>query len=423
MSDLVISGSAAAAATAGTGSLEHADRLTAHDAQERLLDYLGTTREQLSLQTVRRSILDALRELTRMHRWTYWYTFGRLNLDGSYQTGTIAYDHTGGVYERQVTLSSGTWPTWADRGLLRISGTGVSTGGSVVYPIDRRISDTVVTLDETFNPGGDIAAGTSFTLGREAYTLPADWVAGDNGLIEDNWGGMVYVRPQELLNRQRYVHDSFGQPIYYTYTGDPKIAGRFAVRISPPADNDQTLDYLYLRKPRAIATWDSGTEITPAAKATVDAANFPRKITLAGGTFKNEMVGDVIRLSTSSTAAPTELAGENPYDVERTIRVFVSSTEVEVDQDIQDSYTNVAYRISSPIDVEDLMLNAFLRSTERQSAIARIMRNKREADEEFLRALRFAMEADEKVLAMRTAGLARPYRQRLADMPRGPDIS
>lgn len=73
----------------------------------------------------------------------------------SYSTGTVVYDHTGGANERQLTLTGGTWPTWAK-----------SPGRIFInedwYSLDTRVSDSIVTLKSTDNPGADVASTTFY---------------------------------------------------------------------------------------------------------------------------------------------------------------------------------------------------------------------------------------------------------------------
>tara|TARA_E500000331_G_scaffold356741_1_gene416026 strand:- start:6364 stop:9285 length:2922 start_codon:yes stop_codon:yes gene_type:complete len=73
-------------------------------------------------------------------------TWKKTELQGSY---TITYDHTGGTYERMLTLSGATWPASAEHGYIFIGGT--------TYNVYRRISDTVLILDKEFNPGSDFS--------------------------------------------------------------------------------------------------------------------------------------------------------------------------------------------------------------------------------------------------------------------------
>lgn len=73
----------------------------------------------------------------------------------TYSTGTVVYDHTGGANERQLTLTSGTWPTWAKLpGRIFIN--------NDWYSLDTRVSDSIVTLRITDNPGSDVSSTTFF---------------------------------------------------------------------------------------------------------------------------------------------------------------------------------------------------------------------------------------------------------------------
>ena len=117
---------------------DHSPQVTAWDLAEKLLSYLGGNPEERANADIRRAIIDAYREMPQLHNWTNYIAVGRIFCNASYSTGTVAYDHTGGSNERQLTLTDGVWPTWTDRGYVRI--------GLVNHYVDRRISDTVVTL-------------------------------------------------------------------------------------------------------------------------------------------------------------------------------------------------------------------------------------------------------------------------------------
>jgi hypothetical protein len=103
-----------------------------------------------------------------MHRWSVYEAEYFLRVEAAYSTGTIAYDHTGGVVERLVTLTDGTWPDEVQHYRIVIDGDH--------YPIERRVSDTTLTLQPSENPGADVAAGTSYQVYRQSYPLPIGFV-------------------------------------------------------------------------------------------------------------------------------------------------------------------------------------------------------------------------------------------------------
>ena len=91
----------------------------------------------------------------RVHEWTFLTTTASITMVASYTTGTITSSL--GV----VTLTGGTFPTWAASGVLRVSG--------VDYSINTRDSGTQVTLDDlTFTK----AAATTYEVHQDDYDLP-----------------------------------------------------------------------------------------------------------------------------------------------------------------------------------------------------------------------------------------------------------
>jgi hypothetical protein len=368
----------------------HRAQVTAYDLVQRLLSYLGGNPDAPAHADIRRAILDAYREMPSLHPWTYFVQIGRVMLNPSYPTGTITYDHTGGTYERQLTLAGGTWPTWAARGCVRING--------ITSYVDQRVSDTVLTLDPMQNPGVDLEAGTGYELVQDSYQLPIDFTVGDRGLPENAWGGMQYIRPADWLSMQRYSQTS-GTAVFYTFTADPKAAGRLALRLYPPPTSAATLDFVYRRRCRDIKIWEQTkgkAAVTPGSST----------ITLSqGGVFAPAHVGSVIRLSDGAANPPTDLDGIYPYAVERTILQRISAAQALVDDAVEDAYSSVAYRISDPIDVEPTgMFNALYASSIRWLCTARNRKELGDATSNWRFALDLAKESECRDSALDTAG-------------------
>ncbi len=383
----------------------HLPQITAHDLQQRLLSYLGGNPDGAIHGDINRAILDAYRELPGLHDWTYLLQVGRLFLNASYDTGTVEYDHTGGTYERQMTLTDGVWPTWIARGYIRMD--------TLVVYVDQRISDTVITLDASHNPGQDIASETEYSAVQDSYQLPSDFTVGDRGLPQDNWGGMEYCRPNDWLSLQRYSQSS-GQSRYYTFTADPKARGRLAFRTFPPPDQFTTVDYLYRRKCRDIKVFEQTL-----GKASVSAGQNLVNLT-DGGTFTSDHVGAVIRLSDGARNLPTSLDGLYPYAVERTILQRVTSTQVMVDDVIDDAYSDVAYRISDPLDIEPTsMYNAIYMAALRWLCTARVRDELGDVTTNWRFVLNVAKEADMRDGAAGGCSIGVRWRRRLANMPLG----
>ena len=184
----------------------------------------------------------------RTHDWSFLMPAANLTLNASYSTGTIAYDDTGGANENQVTLSGGTWTSWAASGKIDISGTS--------YPILKRVSDSILTLGPTDNPGSDVAASTSYSLHQDDYDLPDDFgsLLGnltfsqvDNALQPVEIIGEGRIR--EMRQRDYSVSYSSQDPFYGAIRPKQRTANdmgtRYEILFWPDVTASATLTYRY----------------------------------------------------------------------------------------------------------------------------------------------------------------------------------
>ena len=411
-----------------TTPVPHTTRTTAQDMIDYLTDFMGADPGVEMSRVAVRAILAALRELANAANWSYYYTHGRVFTNGQMSnpqttTATIQYQVSSGTYPYQVTLTGATWPSWAPYGTMRFvlptgSGAGAPSGSYTTYDVDRLISPTVLTLLPAQAPQVDVPAGTAFTLYRDTYTLPPDFVSMNEGFADVAWGNMEFVHPTVWLRQQRFFQSYSNTPRYFTIMGDPKVPNRLCLRIFPYPDSDRTVDMVYKRRPRPVTLTNYS-----AGKASVDAVNTPSTITGTGTSWANTMVGSVIRLSGNATQLPTGLAGSNPAVLERNVQLFQSATNLTVDDIAPQTLSQVAYTISDPIDVEDgAMLEAFFRCCEKHAAIHRKFKDRQDFNLLYSQALMKAREADSRCFMDRVAGLGGPYRQRMARMPTGPDV-
>lgn len=379
---------------------------TYKDAIDHLIDFVGANVSNEAKRDAQRAILSAYREFAAVRRWTYYYTLGRLVTVAPYSTGTIAYTHTGGTYERMVTLSSGTWPTWASYGVLLVD--------DVAYQVVDRKSSTVITLSVNSNPGANVASGTTYKIYRDTYTMPADFLSADELVASgSSVARPCYVHPRDWLIPQQLLKNT-GTPSRYTFTSSPDLMNAMAVRFQPAPDAAYNFDYIYHRRPRQLLVADYKT-------GTVTASSGSTTLTGASTVWESKHVGSVVRLSSSTTLDPTGLVGSNPFVVERVITAFGSATSVTVDSSFSDNYSGVKYNISDPVDVEEgAMLTAFLRCCEKQNAITRLMKSSKGIAETYREALVYAMEADNRTFATRGAGMS-AWRPSLSDYPGGAD--
>lgn len=323
--------------------------ITWHDAIEHCRSYVSGGADSYNQDHFYKATQAALRELSRATTWNYYWTIGWVNLEAMYETGTVVYDHTGGAYERMVTLTTGTWPTNAIYGKLII--------GDVAYKISTRESSSIITLTTDSNPGADVSS-TSYQWVRTEYTLPTDWRKTACPMPE-NWGGMKYVEPEELYGRER-MSRTVGNPYLYSIVSDPNLYGSMAIHVFPAPSEAETLAFAYQRWPRqlkisgALSAHYTGTVTT----------NGTTTVTGTGTSWTAAMEGSIIRFGDASDY-PTAFDGAVPPADERVAIDVTSTTTMTVDSAVS-SLSAVKYRISDPIDIQQGMFEAYLRNCEKQ---------------------------------------------------------
>ena len=98
--------------------------LTYADVLDRLVHWTQGKGRTAENQELRAAVLDAYSDMSSLHLWSYLQRHSRLHVTAP-QTITAAYDHTGGTYERQLTVSTSGWDfndySWADDGSVYIN--------------------------------------------------------------------------------------------------------------------------------------------------------------------------------------------------------------------------------------------------------------------------------------------------------------
>jgi hypothetical protein len=202
--------------------------------------YVGNDTSTAKAAACKRAALSGLRNLLTYHEWAYYQAISRVVTVAPYDTGTIAYDHTGGSSERLVTLSGGTFPDWAAFGLIKI--------GTVYHEIASRLSGTTLSLESWSNPGADVAAGTTYSLVRVTYPLPADFLASDQFIVAGFNRRLVPFAPRDAV-LSRNLDDGPGEPREFAFLGSAAKDGKLAVTVNPAPDQAYPLEFLYKRRP------------------------------------------------------------------------------------------------------------------------------------------------------------------------------
>lgn len=365
---------------------------TYQDAMNHLIDVFSIEPRGKVERNAMRAILDAYRELPRLHPWNYFHRRGLITTSAHYETGTIAYDHTGGTNEREVTLTTGTWPTWAKYGVLLYD--------SVRYEVDDRVSATVITLKDDSNPGADIAAGASYSIFRAAYPLPIG-ASKISGLVELKSGYPVDLVSDETLLRQQIGNFSPQRPYSATVRSTGKYPGRMEIEFGPPPSTARNFDMVYESAPRKlqIREYSVGTAATTSGAAT---------LTCASAAFTSDFVGAVVRLAANSNELPTSQIGQragasatiyNPFVFESVVKSQDSATVLTMEDNADATYSATSYTISDRVDIEaGAMLDLFKCMIEFN--FARYERKPRvevkDMEERKLYELRSAMAADNR---------------------------
>ena len=365
---------------------------TYDDLINALLAYGATDATKNASQQHRRAVQLAYQSLVTLHPWNYYWTLGRITTSAPYSTGTVAVT----AATRTVTLTDGTWPTWAASGYIRINDTS--------YTVATRVSSTVLTLAADTSPADDVAAGTAYQLIRDRYPLPTDFVASDEPAIGLNGEPIEYTHARTWATVGRW--QGVGRPTCFAYTGSPTAMGQLQIVLGPAPDAAYPIDFVYRRKPRAMI-------FDGAAVGTVSVAANGVAVTGSGTAFKAAMVGSVLRLGSNSKTPPTGLGGLAPRAHEATITAVASETSLTIDSGPADAADRVAFTVSDPADVDEVAMTELLyRECERhwrtvsRSAGGPLSTLKAE-ETEYRLALQRAMEADNRYRGRRASLRAR----------------
>lgn len=363
---------------------------TYRDAVDRVLDVFSDEPSARQLRQAAAAVLSAARRLPSYHEWKCFTRRAVINVVAAYSTGTVAYTHS----SRTLTLTDGTWPSWAAFGEVKI--------GNVVYQIESRTSDSAIVLEPNSNPGANVASGTSYSLFRSRYPLPVDFRRLDDVYRSDRSGPLSVNTAQGAFGEALCGYGPMGIPRAINVVNDPKYMGGLSVQLTPTPATAETVTFQYHRGMRPLRTLEYNT----GTAATVGTA-----LTITAGVLTDLHVGCLIRFSSSGTA-PTSVIGNrsdvvNPAVHEATILSRSSATAAVLDAAPSSDVSAVAFTISDPIDLNSpTMFDAFLALAEWE--YGRIAKRKDSPDHErnFMRALNLARDADRRTNSIESAATA-----------------
>lgn len=357
----------------------------------------------------RSAVLGAYADLASRYDWLYYHTEHEIRLETQYSTGTITYDNS----TKQVTIydvddaaeTTATWPTNATEGRIKID--------DVRYPIESRVSNTVIKLPDDINPGENISTTTpyvtnttkvdagasrgtkTYTWLRSSYTLPADFKDMDPPHTENSYFNQRPVSLDSIMAFERHIRASSNPPRWYAIGPDPNLYGQMAMYVQYEPNEAEGLRFFYRRFPRPVTY--SGTE-TNSSKGTVTGSAGSASVTGSGTGFSSAMVGSVIRFGDADNK-PTGKRGLNPFVEQRIIKTYSTATGITLDANLENSYSGVKYVISDPLDLRPTMIEPFLRGCEWKLSLSR--RNAESPPQElhqwYMEAIRIAGEAEATV--------------------------
>jgi hypothetical protein len=375
--------------------------LTFQDAVESLIDYQGAEPSDTVLRDAKKACIESLREIAAAHVWTYLYKQGRIVTTQPYCQGTVAFQATGGAYPNMLTLTGGTWPTWACWGTVRIWDSN--------FEVDRRISGSVVTLRPPLVPY-ETFAGATYGLYQVAYPMPLDFMSQDVTFLKQDFGGMSFVHPREWL-MESVNWAVMGDPIIFTLMADKHTPNGMAMYVAPFPNCQWPIDFIYKRHLAPV-------DVFRACTGTVStAAGYPNVTALGANFTPNMACHCVLRVSGVPKCLPTNETGPNPAVWESKITAVPTSQQLVTLDPAPVSLVNMPYTISSYIDVEHVMEQAYKRRCEYQICVGRKAKNKDAAYADYKLALASAKSADYRNSFPRTAGCPTSVRKRLKDYP------
>lgn len=375
--------------------------LTAQDMVDRLLFFIGEGPSG-STFSVRQAINEALREIAGWFNWSYLYSSSQITTEAPYSTGTIAFDYTGGTYERMLTLSSGTWPTWAAHGVFVYN--------SIAYRVAERISSTVITLESDSTPTADITAGASYVIYRQHYPLPTGFRSIGKIITPSTGLQLQRITPNQLREFHARNMTDTGQPRRYALHGEDDLLGGMALWLEPLPDDDYVLDFDYLRWPREV-------QIFSHTDGTVSLTSGSASITGSGTNWTSRMDGSVLRVSNSANASkvPSGLDGTNPYEQELRIAAVTSTTAARLYTAATTTISTAKYIISDPMDLDSVVLNPFIRCAEKQLAYTKKLDKIEAAEAAFQQAMQIGRASDNRTYANQRSGPYRSWRINTTD--------
>lgn len=198
---------------------------------------------------LQQAVNNALAWVATAKFWNYFKTYGDFTLREPYSTGTIALT----AASTTCTLTTGTWPTWAASGKLKI--------GNKVYRISSRTSGAVVVLATAWAEDAETAA--TYVLFQDEYALASDLLKFGRPFPGSSWGwGGEASSFDAVLEAQNTQIQGQEYPSMFAVHGSGGAA-KLIVWPYPSKSEDVLLPYWYYRRPAAMTAANDVADVDP----------------------------------------------------------------------------------------------------------------------------------------------------------------
>lgn len=212
--------------------------------KERVGHYLFGVRSDFTfdqLADIEDCIQDGLQRVYAAHDWSFFRPVVDVTTTAPYATGTVSV--SAGV----VTLTGGSFPSWAADGIFKVN--------SGYYSVASRDGNTQITLDSN---SVTVAAGSDYQLARPEIPMQVEFeaIANDSDLTyypsDSSFYPPVKQRGDQAIRKFEQSNPEFGRPVFYsvrTDMFDPTVGSRKVLAFYPTPDEEYTMRVPMLLRP------------------------------------------------------------------------------------------------------------------------------------------------------------------------------
>lgn len=209
-------------------------------ARKQMLDASGAKADQ----EIQDSINDALSMIAKRRQWLWFKTQGSVTLNAFYQTGIVTATNGSPT----LTLSGGTWPSWASAGELMLQGQ--------FYYIQSVDSPTQITMTSIWPSDTVALASGNWAIYQDSYLLPANCMR----FYRPLYGKTSAYRPEPVSFEELFTLKSDWQ--FFQNGSAAFCIQQGWVKFWPAPQVSRQVNFAYYRKPASIsqpndiADWD-----------------------------------------------------------------------------------------------------------------------------------------------------------------------